>query len=271
MVFAPLSILSVLTLLSQAANGPTFDQIKKGLHLSDDKQANANQFSEYQNSFKKSVGNTTLSVVNQIYVHQNYSLNKSFQEVATKNFSAGIESVDFATNNTAVAEKINKFIENHTNNKIKNFIKPKSINNEARIILVNANYFKGDWLYKFDEKLTKTGDFYISETKTVPVEFMHVKNNFRSREFDDLDANSIELKYANSNLSFVLVLPHKREGLSKLEDKLNNYNLTKLAGDFGQGLSGYEVILPKFKVEFEIELSDPLKNVSGIKTFIQKI
>ncbi|XP_031633966.1 antichymotrypsin-2-like [Contarinia nasturtii] len=166
--------------------------------------------------------------------------------------------------NIEAAQKINNFVKNKTNDKIKDLVKGDCINNKTSVILVNANYFKGDWLYKFDKTLTEVDDFYISETKTVSAAFMHVTSNFNSKEFDDLDATSLELKYTNSKLSFVIVLPHKREGLSKLEGKLSNYNLTKLAGDFSPYDRGYEVILPKFKVEFEIELYDILKNL-GMK------
>ncbi|XP_031633972.1 antichymotrypsin-2-like, partial [Contarinia nasturtii] len=196
-------------------------------------------------------------------VNENYKLNKSFQEVAIKKFSAGIEPINFDKHIEA-AQKINNFVKNKTNDKIKDLVKEDNINNKTRVVLVNANYFKGDWLYKFDKTLTEVDDFYISETKTVSADFMHVTSNFRLREFDDLDATSLELKYANSKLSFVIVLPHKREGLSKLEGKLSNYNLTKLAGDFSPYDRGYEVILPKFKVDFEINLNDILKNL-GMK------
>lgn len=247
-----------MALLSQGANANTFEELRKGLHLSADKSAAADQFHEYYGLLEKSVGKSTLSIANQIYVQNGYQINKNFQEVAVKKFLSGIEALNFAES-VPSAKKINDFVEVKTKEKIKDLIKPDMLNADTRVVLVNAIYFKGDWEYKFNKDRTYEGDFFVSETEKVPVEFMTIKKKFNYGVLDDLDATALEMKYANSNFSFVIVLPNSRTGLPALESKLHNYYLAKITQQmYSQEV---DVTIPKFKVEFEINLNDVLKKV----------
>lgn len=241
------------------ANGNTFEQLRKGLHLSADKAVVANNFHEYYGLLEKSVGKSILSIANQIYVMTGYKIQPQFQEVAVKKFMSGIESLNFA-DAAPSARHINKFVEEKTKDKIKDLIKPDMLNGDTRIVLVNAIYFKGNWEHQFNKDRTYEGDFYIGETEKVPVEFMTIKKKFNYAVLDKLDATALEMKYANSNFSFVIVLPNHRTGLAKLESDLRNYDLGKIVDDMYE--QEVDVTIPKFKVEFEINLNDVLKKVT---------
>lgn len=60
--------------------------------------------------------------------------------------------------------------------------------------------------------------------------------------------------------SMVLVLPNKVDGLKQLEAKLANKDIESLVEDLTY--TEVEVTIPKFKVEYGIELANSLKNVS---------
>lgn len=258
-IFSPLSILNALTLLSQATNGSTFEQLKKGLYLNENKTITGNQFYELNRLIQSSIGQSTLSIANRIYVKQGYSLNENFLKVAVEKFSSGIESVNFV-NNIETAQIINHFVEEITHDKIKNLFQPDMFNAKTRVVLTNAIYFKGNWKYKFEKRFTKKDDFYISETEKVSVDFMHIKSNFDYVYSDELDASTLAMNYANSNISFVMVLPESRTGFSTLEAKLQNFDFKTIANRFGEP-ELVEVALPKFKIEYQIDLRDVLKNV----------
>lgn len=198
-------------MLSQAANGKTYDALQTGLHISGDKSAVANQFFEYNQQLKNSSGELILSIANEIYVQQGYQLNETFQKVALQEFESGVESLNFA-NAVEKAEIINKFVENVTNDKIHDLVSPDSIGSDTRVILVNAVYFKGNRTYWFDTEDTFQGIFYVSEIETTPVQFMTIEKNFNYVVLGDLNATAVELKYASSKFSFVVVLPNERTG-----------------------------------------------------------
>lgn len=259
-VFSPLSILNALTLLSQATAGTTFEELKRGLYLDNNKATTANHFYELNGLIQNNIGKGNLSIANRIYVKQGYSLNRHFQELAVTKFSSGIESVNFV-NNIETAQSINRFVEDKTLGKIKNIIKPDALNGDTAVVLINAINFKGEWLHQFDERLTANGEFFMSKTEKVLVEFMTVTDYFRRKCLNDLDATALEMKYANSKLAFIIILPGTRTGLFPLEMILKNYDLSKIADDLWAPTK-MNVIIPKFKVESEINLNDALKNVS---------
>lgn len=206
MIISPFSVSTALTLLSQTAGGNTYEQLRQGLHLGNEKSTVANQFLEHRTKLEKNAGNATLSIANAIYVQEGQQLNKNFQQVAVSQFKSGIESLNFADANKS-AETINRFVEEHTNGKIKELFKPSQLGRHIASVLVNAIYFKGAWQIPFRSDSTRKYDFYNSETETTQVDFLHMKSDFKAGKLKGLDATALELKYANSSISFVIILP----------------------------------------------------------------
>lgn len=256
-IVSPLSVSSALALLSQASAGSTFNQLVEGLHIDHDKANAANQFLEHRQALENNFGESKLTIANRIYVQDGHQLNKRFEEVAVSKFKSGIESLNF-TEADKSANTINHFVEKQTNGKIKDLIKSDQLDAETRSVLVNAIYFKGDWEQPFSLEYTEKSDFYNNETDKSSVDFMFMDSDFNVAYVEDLDAKALEMKYANSNISFVIVLPNNRTGLTALETKFKDYDLTKI--EFYSGRC--EVLIPKFKIEYEINLNDVLKNVS---------
>jgi serpin B len=190
----------------------------------------------------------------------NYSVKRSFNEVATKSFASEAQSLDFSQN-TQSAATINGWVEANTNNKIKDLISADSLDSDTRMVLVNAIYFKGFWTYQFDPKNTFKAPFYLNDQDTVDVDYMKVKKHFKYGALPELDATAIELPYKDSDISMLIILPNTKTGLSALEGKLNTIDL----GEVSNKLYSQEVNveLPKFKIEFDIELNEPLKKVGG--------
>ena len=262
-IISPLSVATALALLAQGCNGNTFEELRKGLHLTGDKATIANEFAKHKELLQKSIGQSTFSIVNQIYVHFDEQINKNFKEVAVQEFASGIDSLDFGKPDDC-AQTINRFVEEHTNEKIKDLIKPAQLI-RAVIVGVNAIYFNGNWKYPFEKERTTEGRFYIGEDRTISVEYMYVFNQFYTANLKGLDATALELKYKKSDLSFVIVLPNSRTGLSTLESKLKNYDLTKIYDKMVK--SEVKVTIPKFKVEFAIKLNDVLKKMGMSEMF----
>lgn len=50
--------------------------------------------------------------------------------------------------------------------KIKDLLKPGTVNAMTRLALVNAIYFKGNWMHRFDKANTKEMPFNVKKVKT---------------------------------------------------------------------------------------------------------
>lgn len=247
-----------LALASEGAKGKTFDEVKECLHLSGDKHAIADHFSASASALTRNTGNSTLNIANKVYVQVGREIKPEFNEIATKKFLSEAQTLNFGQSEES-AKTINTWVEEKTNNKIKDLIKSDSLTSDTRVVLVNAIYFKGKWEHQFNPRATQKGPFYINDNDSVDVDFMYVKQDFKYGQLSDLDASAIELKYDGSDISFLIILPNKRTGLAELEGKLKNYDLKKVSEELYK--TEVEVTIPKFKVEFEVKLKPTLQKV----------
>lgn len=250
---------NAIALFSQGTNGTTLNQIQNGLHLNGcERPVIAEQFNEFYNSIQRSAGEAELLIANRIYVQHGYQLKNDFKEVAVNKFGSGVESVNFATSNET-AEIINQFVEHKTKRTIKSFVQANQFDSHDRIFLVNAIYLKSQWRYVFP-KDTYFIHFFSNGAENMLVESLHMQQALFNYGFvKDLDAAALEMDYANSNFSFLIILPNNRTGLTALEDKLKDYDLAKVFNEMG--LKKVDVCIPKFKVETEINLNNILQNV----------
>lgn len=263
-IISPLSVASSIALLTQATNGTTYDEIKKSLRLGSNKTVIASQFHELYSAINRD--NNAITTSNQIYVQEECEISKEFQQVATTKFMSGVERLDFGQQNDS-ARMINQFIEEKTNKTVRNLIVPGMLNEETKMILVNTIHFSNNWLYPFDKECTYRGNFYVSENETVQVEYMCnmtipfiLGPEANYQYLYDLDASAVELYFGNTQFTLVIILPNNRMGLSDLEAKLKDYNFDYIIK--GLGIDKPNVTIPKFGIEFDIELNTILKNVS---------
>lgn len=197
-------------------------------------------------------------LANQTYLQQGYIPNQQFYDVATDQLSSDVEVVNFSKP-TETAAIIDRFVEEKTNHKIQNFIDPKSLDSDSLDVLVNAIYLKGKWEEAFQVNDTREEDFYSSETEKAPIKFMHKKAHFNYATSFHLDAAVLEMKYVESELSLLVILPNKRSGLAALESKLKDANLKTITEELYREY--VDVLMPKFKIEYQVNLKDVLKKV----------
>ena len=83
---------------------------------------------------------------------------KDFTDIAT-NYLAPVEPL-------VSAEQVNGWCSNKTHGKINKII--SSLSHEIIMIILNAIYFKGEWILQFEKELTKKLPFYnFGTNKTI--------------------------------------------------------------------------------------------------------
>lgn len=245
------------------ASGKTKDEMLSGLKypIGYSDTTVAKHFEQFTENVRKTNG---LKIANKIYLMKGYSTKQSFRDIAVKSFNSDAQDLDF-TKSQQSADTINAWVEDQTNNKIKNLIASDSLDADTRMVLVNAIYFKGFWTYQFDPKATYRAPFFLNENDSVDVDFMRVKKHFKYGFVEKLDATALELPYKDSDISMLILLPNKRTGLAELEGKLTTVDLSEITSTmYSQEVN---VEIPKFKIEFDIELNEPLRKVWGIFLF----
>jgi serpin B len=66
----------------------------------------------------------------------------------------------------------NRWVEERTEEKIKDLLPPESIVPATKVEITNAIYFNGVWAMKFDEEKMRDGDFRTGTKETVYVSLM---------------------------------------------------------------------------------------------------
>ncbi|KAM7343093.1 serine protease inhibitor 42Dd-like [Cochliomyia hominivorax] len=268
-VYSPASIQICLALAYMGAEGETAENMRKILRLGKgdrlDVAISYNEFLKNEpNSENIAEEMPILKIANRLYVNEIVKISQNFNEIAKHYFNAETEKVNFNDAENSI-EKINKWVEEQTENKIKNLLTTKDVSVDTNAILVNAIYFKAKWLNPFSLSSSYNSKFYINENKTQDVDFMYNEEYFSYADLPDLKASALEMPYENSDLSMLFLLPYDIEGLEKLQVKLRGLDLNDITSQMKQ--REVEVHLPRFKIEFDIDLKEPLKKLGLTNIF----
>ena len=156
MILSPLSITYALGMLNNGAAGETQEQINKVLGFGDFGAKGINNFC--QKMLKEAVSLDKLTKVmisNTIFVNQagGYVLKPDFVNIAKDYYQAEPECRDFYDGKTL--DVINQWGSDHTEGMIPQILSEDEFDPTFVSYLLNAIYFKGTWMLKFDEKETK--------------------------------------------------------------------------------------------------------------------
>jgi serpin B len=132
----------------------------------------------------------------------------------------------------------------------------------TRMFLANAVYFKGKWEVPFDVKSTKERAFHLRTGRTKSIPMMEQSRSFSYRQGTGYQA--VRLPYQGGNIGMYVILPDTGSSPERL--------LSVLTGDMWQRIAkpGFKdqkgiVVLPKFKVEYGVELKQGL-TILGVRT-----
>lgn len=259
--FSPQSISTALAMTYAGARGETASQMASVLHfdLPPDKLHPAQAaLLSYWNALGKQ-GNVQLSAANRLWGQDSYHFLDTFIRLLRTEYGAKLELVDFAKS-AAARKAINAWVEKATSGKIKDLIPEGVLDQDTRLVLTNAVYFKGDWEDAFQKSATKPSDFFLSATeKASDVPLMYQKERFRFHEAKVADGKGVkllELPYKGKQLSMVVLLPEAKDGLAELEEHLTADMLDQWINAAKE--REVKVWLPKFKMTDEFQLGDVL-------------
>jgi serpin B len=262
--FSPTSISLALCMTAAGASGPTQSEMANVLHLDADlAQAHAHfhQLLEQWNATGEKRA-YQLRVANRLWGQQGYPIRPEFLTLTRQQYGAEMLLLDFAQP-AAASREINHWVEEQTNNKIKDLIPPASLDALTRLVLTNAVYFKGDWVQPFSKQGTREEDFTVSAQAKVKVPLMHQQTRLGYAEEETFQA--IELPYAGGDLSMVVLLPKEAGGLPELEQAIT---VDKLASAISKlHVREVNAYLPKFKLETSFGLNATLEALGMKQAF----
>jgi serpin B len=258
-IFSPLSIEMALSMAAEGSAKKTALQFSEVSHLP---LVNPDLLLKDLNIKSES---TSLQSVQKIWIQKNFPTDKEFSQLILKKYLSQIEQADFVKNAKAEVKKINSWVLNNTNSKIKDLVPDGAVDPLTKYILVNAIYFKSTWLSAFSKKRTQTEDFFITKTKKSEVKMMN-KEFSQLSYFENNSFKAIRLPYKSDQLTMSVIVPKAIDFEFKSNDLEFVLGLTEK--DFVSNT--VQVSLPRFTSTFEISLKPFLKNLGLLLPFSEE-
>uniref|UniRef100_A0A452HIJ9 Serpin domain-containing protein n=1 Tax=Gopherus agassizii TaxID=38772 RepID=A0A452HIJ9_9SAUR len=270
-LFSPLSIAIALGMVELGAHGSTLKEIRHSLGY--DILKNGEEFSflkDLSDMATTEESQYVMTIANSLYVQNGFHISDKFLQLVKKYFKAEVENVDFSQS-AAVANHINKWVENHTNNMIKDFTSSRDFSALTHLALVNAVYFKGNWKSQFRPENTRTFSFTKDDESEVQIPMMYQQGEFYYGEFSDGSNEAggiyqvLEIPYEGDEISMMIVLSRQEVPLVTLEPLVKAQLIEEWANSVKK--QKVEVYLPRFTAEQEVDLKDVLKGLGITEVF----
>ncbi|KAL8187981.1 UNVERIFIED_CONTAM: Neuroserpin [Gekko kuhli] len=222
-IFSPLGIAIAMGMVELGAHGSTLKEIRHSMGY--DGLKNGEEFSFLKDLSDMATAEDSqyvMKLANSLYVQSGYHINDKFLQLMKKYFKAEVENVDFSQN-LAVASQINRWVENHTNNMIKDFVSARDFSALTHLALLNAVYFKGNWKSQFRPENTRTFSFTKDDESEVQIPMMYQQGEFYYGEFSDGSNEAggiyqvLEIPYEGDEISMMIVLSRQEVPLVTLE------------------------------------------------------
>ena len=262
--FSPSSISTALAMAYAGAGGNTETELAKTLNFTlpaDEVHTAYASLIETLNSPKKE--SYELRMANRLWGQTGYGFRPEYLATTRKSYGAELAQVDFINAAEASRREINSWVEEQTSDKIKDLIPQGAVDSLTRLVLTNAIYFKGKWEHEFDKKLTSDAPFTVSADKRVEVPLMYQKERYKYSQTADLQL--LEMPYQGDDVSMVILLPKKVDGLAALEDQLSLENLQKWSARMRK--QQVRTYIPRFKLEEQFVLNSTLKELGMASAF----
>lgn len=255
-VFSPYSIESALAMIAVGAGGSTAGEIDHVLNTTSPGTLAAAlaRLDVSLAAGSSSSQGPRLQVANTLWVQSGLALEEPFTHTLSTLFGASPQTVNFAGAPESARQAINSWVAAHTGHQITGLFPPGSIPTQTSAVLANAIYLAAHWADPFTRARTAPGPFYTAAGATVQVPLMtQTPVAVRYARRDDYQA--VDLPYAHSNLSMLLVMPTPGT-LASFRRGLSAGSLAQLE----QTLSWRRVELhvPRFHLSFDTELNPVL-------------
>ena len=259
--FSPLSLNMALGMLFNGASGDTRSEMAEVLGMADFTDLEIN---EYYQKMSQSLLNidplTELGIANSIWYRTGFSVKQSFIDINQNYFDAIVKALDFSEPDAA--DIINQWCAEKTNDRIKEIV-DNPIPENVMMHLINALYFKSKWKFEFDKTLTKQDDFTTADSRKVTVNMM--EQLCVSHYYTDPYLQCVEMPYGNEAFSMIVVLPGNSMDIDQLVDYLDDKMWQNIVDNLWK--TNVYLKLPRFKIECDLPLNDPVINVGMKRIF----
>lgn len=266
-MISALSVQQALGMTWAGALGETARQMAQALRFGDSAHAMQNTLSqallsrampESSNTYGEHFGALQLSMANAVWSRKGLTWKRPFLDALAENYGAGVEMLDFAGAPEASRRFINAWVEEATQERIKDLLPEHSITEFTALILSNAVYFKAPWQKPFEVALTERAAFTKGDGKAIEADFVREQAWMAYAEGDGWQA--VAKPFRGSLLCMDFILP-SAGSFATFESSLNGEKLDRIFGALASGSAEVALALPKFEFDTSVALKAAFKSL----------
>jgi len=255
-LISPLSVLTALSMTANGADGNTLTQMEATLGMS--VQELNGWISTYIDSLPTEE-KYKLSLANSIWFtdEDTFTVNDDFLQTNADYYGAGIYRAPF---DKSTCRDINNWVSDNTDGMIKNIL--DEIPESAVMYLVNALAFDAEWQTIYNTKQIRDNVFTTEDGVSCEAEMMYSEEN---RYLEDDSATGFIKYYNDRKYAFVALLPNDGVTVAEYVASLDGEKLFEILD--GAEITPVETAIPKFETEYDVEMSDVLKQMGMTDAF----
>ena len=203
-----------------------------------------------------------LNIANAVWGQEDYDFLDAFLDVLAESYGAGVRPMNFREAPEESRVRINDWIAEQTEDRIKDLIPGGVIDDLTRMVLTNAIYFNAGWNHPFNKAATVPRTFHLLDGTEVEVPTMSQTARYGYTRGDGYQA--VELSYRGGDMAMTILLPDQG-GLRGFEESLDDAYVSRIVED----IEPRRVLLtiPKFEYESQFGLVDTLKSMGMENAF----
>jgi len=251
---SPSSVGLALAMTYNGAVGETKTAMERALEIRGMNHLELNRaYAHLRAALESADPKVQLNIANSLWGKKGVTFNPDFIERNKQFYGAEITTLDFADPSSPAA--INSWVAQKTKGKIDKIV--DQIDAQAILFLINAIYFKGTWTAEFDKAKTKEEQFTTGAGAAKRCPMMHQSGKYRYYEGKDFQA--VSLPYGGGRVSMYIFLPAKGKSLVEFQKGLTAANWDAWMKELAETKG--EIALPRFRLEYEIELNEALRTL----------
>merc|ERR1712218_64234 len=260
-VLSPHSIHSVFSQLLQGSGGRTKEELESllGVRASD-------SLVEQYKILGQGLAGEGFKQANLLAVANSFKPKIGFRRNLNSGFQSDIREFDFGSNSLGSVQEINKYVEDVTNQKIKDLLANDDVDGLTRMVLINAVYFKAPWQFAFNADETFEAGFNSPEG-SVSAQYMSREADVRMLVDQERQMEILELPYEDPNRSMLIVPPNAGTSTQDLVQRLGGLDLASIRTN-GK-LAKTSIFIPKFKLKFKTYLKQQMEAL-GVRDLFAK-
>ena len=255
-VFSPLSIGMAFGMAEAGARGETATQIADVFGFPSTGTELHEAFNSLGQKLSKS-GKSTLRLANRMYPRIGYPLFDEFVRTLASQYGAPLERLDFAGDSEGSRQRINHWVAERTEDRIKELLPTGFIDPTTVLVLVNALYLEAKWSVPFGKEATELEPFTRPDGSRVDAPLMH-NPELHTRYLDSEGLQAVELPYGRGELSMLVLVPTEGE-YAELERGLDAATLAEVDASMRKGI--VDLALPRWKADVKIDLLETLADL----------